>query len=141
MAQDTLTIRHASWIVKFHLIFGSLMTILGFAELVSGGLQEWKWSLFMGFVLGLSFLLLGIWESRNPYITVSKDTLTVHRILLQNKVVPLSDLTRVTSYAGDVRLFCDDAKTTLDRSKIATADHHTLMAFLQQLLPEVSFSI
>jgi hypothetical protein len=110
------------------------MTALGVLEFIAGDPQQWHY--FMGFILGLLFLMMGIWEWKNPYVTVTEDTLTVHRILLKNKAIPLSDLTQVTCYAGDVRLFTSYSKTTLDRSKISTEEHKALMAFLRQAVPQ-----
>ncbi len=139
MPNDTLTIRHASWQTKFFIVIG--LIILTFKLMPYGFGDSFQWLDSVELLCGTLFLIWGLWCRKNPYVTVSEDTLTIHRILLKNKVIPLADLTRIGSYAGDVRLFCGDSKTTLDRSKIDTADHQTLMAFLQQAVPEAEFSV
>lgn len=55
----------------------------------------------MGFILGLFFLMMGIWEWKNPYVTVTEDTLDRSKISTEEHKALMAFLRKAVPQADD----------------------------------------
>jgi hypothetical protein len=127
MTDNYLTLGFASYLYKYNLLVGLIFIVLKTLEYLFDDSFGWIDSILL--ICGFIFLSAAIWYRRSTYITVGRDTLTIYRFLLANKVIELEDLHKVYKFAGDLKLMTPNGETTLD--SMEAEDQDTLISFLK----------